>query len=240
MTSDPRTSGVKEEGGLRSKEMNRETRGPETVLDGMIYRKLLAVIRTRTPEQALASAEALAAGGITSLEIPVSLPDAAEVIRTLAAQPGLTVGAGAVLNMEQAELALKADARFLVCPVGDVHLVPLCHEAGAVSVLGALTPTEIMTVHRAGADVVKIFPVEALGSLRFLQAVFGVLPHPSLMVEGGVTLENLPDYLGLPIRLIALGESLVVPRLVASGVYAAITARARDFVLRVEKRKEKM
>lgn len=223
-----------------AEEMNRETRGPETVLDGMIHRKLLAVIRTKTPEQALASAEALAAGGITSLEIPVSLPDAAEVIRTLAARPGLTVGAGAVLNMEQAELALKAEARFLVCPVGDVNLVPLCHEAGAVSVLGALTPTEIVTVHRAGADAVKIFPVEALGGLRFLQAVFGALPRPSLMVEGGVTLENITDYLGLPIRLIALGETLVVPRLVASGVYAAITARARDFVLRVEKRKAKM
>jgi len=105
-----------------------------------------------------------------------------------------------------------------------------------VSVIGALTPTEILAVHRAGADVVKIFPADPLGGPRYLRAVLDPLPPLPLMVEGGVTLENLPDYLGLPIPLIALGEHVVVPRLVAKGVYAPITARARDLVLLVEKR----
>lgn len=212
---------------------------PETALEGMIRRRLLAVIRTKTPEQALATAEAVAAGGILSLEIPLTVPEAAQVIKALARRRGLIVGAGAVLSKEQAELALRAEARFLVCPVGDVSLVPLCREAGALSVIGAMTPTEILAVHRAGADVVKVFPVEPLGGPRFLRAVLDPLPPLPLMVEGGVSLENLPDYLGLPIPLIALGENLTVPRLAARGVYAPITARARDFVLLVEKRKGK-
>lgn len=209
----------------------------ETALKGMIRRRLVAVIRTTTPEQALATGEALAAGGITSLEIRLTVPEAAQVIKALAARPGLMVGAGAVLSKEQAEAALEAQARFLVCPVGDVSLVPLCREAGVVSIIGALTPTEILAAHRAGADVVKIFPVEALGGPGFLRAVLESLPPLPLMIEGGVTLENLPDYLGLPVELIAVGEHLIVPRLVATGVYARLTARARDFVLLVERRK---
>ncbi|MBW8004596.1 MAG: hypothetical protein FVQ06_02265 [candidate division NC10 bacterium] len=227
-------------GGLGAERVKREEPRQKTLLKGMIHRKLMAVIRTKTPEQALASAEALAAGGITSLEIAFTVPEAAQVIKTLAGRAGLTVGAGTVLDREHAEVALLAEARFLVCPVGDVSLVPLCQEAGAVSVIGALTPTEILAAHRGGADMVKIFPLKALGGSQFLRAVFGVLPPVPMMVGGGVTLENLPDYLGLPIQVIALGDSLVVPRLVAQGVYAAITARARDFVLLVEKRREKV
>jgi len=223
--------------GARSRDV-RSDRGtsPEAVLEGMIQRRLLAVIRTKTPEQALAAAEAVAAGGILSLEVSVTMPEVDQVIKALAPRRGLTVGAGGVLNKEQAELALQAEAQFLVSPVGDVSLVPLCREAGAVSVIGALTPTEILAVHRAGADVVKIFPVDPLGGPRYLRAVLDPLPPLPLLVEGGVTLENLPDYLGLPIPLIALGEHVVVPRLVAKGVYAPITARARDLVLLVEKR----
>ena len=227
-------------GGLGAERVKREEPRQKTLLKGMIHRKLIAVIRTKTPEQALASAEALAAGGITSLEIAFTVPEAAQVIKTLAGRAGLTVGAGTVLDREHAEVALLAEARFLVCPVGDVSLVPLCQEAGAVSVIGALTPTEILAAHRGGADMVKIFPLKALGGSQFLRAGWGVFPPVPLMVGGGVTLENLPDYLGLPIQVIALGDSLVVPRLVAQGVYAAITARARDFVLLVEKRRVKV
>lgn len=217
--------------------MKREGTSLEPALEGMVRRKLVAVIRSKTPEQALACAEALAAGGITSLEISLTIPEGVEVIRALAARHGLTVGAGSVLSKDQAEVALQAQARFVVCPVADLSLVPLCREAGAVSVISALTPSEILTVHQAGADVVNIFPVQALGGARFLRAVLEALPPFPLRVEGGVTLENLPDYLGLPIQLIAVGDNLVVLRLVAKGAYATVTARARDFVLQVERRK---
>lgn len=217
--------------------MRRDRTSLESPLEGMIRRKLVAVIRSATPEQALASAEALAAGGITSLEISLAMPEGIEVLRALAPRHGLTVGAGNVLGKDQAEAALEAQARFVVCPVADLSLVSLCREAGAVSVIGALTPSEILTAHRAGADVVNIFPIEALGGIRFVKAVLEGLPPFPLRIEGGVTLENLADYLGLPVQLIGVGENLIVPRLVAKGAYATVTARARDFVLQVEKRK---
>ncbi|MFQ5880940.1 MAG: bifunctional 4-hydroxy-2-oxoglutarate aldolase/2-dehydro-3-deoxy-phosphogluconate aldolase [Candidatus Methylomirabilales bacterium] len=210
---------------------------PETTLKAMIRRRLLAVICTRTSEQALASAEAVAAGGITSLEISCTIPDAVQVIKTLASRPGLTVGAGTVLRKEQAEAALKAGARFLVSPVGEISLVPLCREAGAVSVIGAFTPTEILTAHRAGADMVKVFPVDAVGGPRFLRELLEPLSQLPVMVAGGVTLDSLPDYLGLPVQTIALGASLVLPRLVEQGAYAALTERAAQFVFLVERRR---
>jgi 2-dehydro-3-deoxyphosphogluconate aldolase / (4S)-4-hydroxy-2-oxoglutarate aldolase len=209
---------------------------PGTTLGEMVRRKLVAAIRTKTPEQALASAEAVAAGGIASLEIALTIPGAVEVIRALAHRTRLAVGAGGVLTKEQAETALAARASFLVCPVGDVSLVPLCREAGVVSVLGAATPSEIWQAHRAGTDVVRVFPVNALGGPRYLRTIRESLPPVPVMVEGDVTLENVPDYLALPVQMIVLGECVVVPGLVARGVYASITARARDFALLVGKR----
>jgi len=210
---------------------------PEVTLKEMIRRRLAAIIHTKTPEQALAVAEAVAAGGIFSIEIPMAMPDAVEVLRTLSPRPDFIVGAGGVLMRGQAEVALKAGARFLVSPIAEQSLIPLCREAGAVSVIGGVTPTEILTVRRAGADMVKVFPLESMGGPRFLRELLEPFPDLPLMISGNVTLESLPDYLGFPHLVIALGSGLVIPRLVSQGRYATITERARQCMILVEKRR---
>lgn len=210
---------------------------PDVTLKEMIRRRLVAVIHTKTPEQALAVAEAVAAGGILTLEIPAAMPDASGVLRALTPKPGLIVGAGGVLTSGQAEAALKAGARFLISPIADQGLIPLCREAGAVSVLGGFTPTEVTTARRAGADMVKVFPHESVGGPHFLRELAEPFPDLPLMVSGNITLETLPDYLGLPHLTIALGPGLVIPRLVREGRYATITERARQYVVLVERRR---
>ena len=206
---------------------------PEVTLKEMIRRRLVAVIHTKTPEQALAVAEAVATGGILTLEIPMTIPDAVEVIRALSLRLDFIVGAGGVLTRGQAEAALKAGARFLISPVGELSLIPLCREAGAASVIGGFTPTEILTARRSGADMVKVFPLEAVGGPRFLRELLEPSPDLPLMVSGNITLENLSDYLGFHHLVIALGPSLIIPRLVSQGRYATITERARQCVVLV-------
>jgi 2-dehydro-3-deoxyphosphogluconate aldolase/(4S)-4-hydroxy-2-oxoglutarate aldolase len=209
----------------------------EVTLKELIRRRLVAVLHTKTPEQALAVAEAVGAGGILSLEIPMTIPDAVEVIKTLTRRPGFLVGAGGVLMRGQAEAALKAGARFLISPMGELSLIPLCREAGVVSVIGGFTPTEIMTARHAGADMVKVFPLESVGGPRFLQELVEPFPDLPLMISGNISIESLPDYLGFPHLVIALGSSLVIPRLVSQGRYATITERAHQWVIFVEKRR---
>ncbi len=209
----------------------------EVTLKELIRRRLVVVLPTKNSEQALAVAEAVVAGGILSLEIPMTIPDATEVIRALTPKPGVIVGAGGVLMRGQAEAALKAGARFLSAPIAELSLIPLCREAGVVSVLGGFTPTEIATARHAGADMVRVFPLESVGGPRFLRELVEPFPDLPLMVSGNITLETLPDYLGFHHLVIAFGPSLVIPRLISQGRYAAITERARQYVILVEKRR---
>ena len=153
--------------------------------------KLVAVVRTRTTEQALRTAEAIIVAGLTNIEITYTVPRAGEVLRELSfLGDRATIGAGTVLTREQGEDALAAGARFLVSPILEAGLAPLCREAGAVCVLGGLTPTEVVGARRAGADVVKVFPVDMVGVPRYIKALQGPLPDTPLLVSGGVGFDN--------------------------------------------------
>ncbi|MGO8950970.1 MAG: bifunctional 4-hydroxy-2-oxoglutarate aldolase/2-dehydro-3-deoxy-phosphogluconate aldolase, partial [Ktedonobacterales bacterium] len=130
----------------------------------------------------------------------------------------------------QASEAISNGARFIASPICMPELMPPCREAKVACILGALTPTEIIAAQRAGAEMVKLFPVEALGGPMYVRALLRQLTHISLQISGGFTAENMIEYLQLPVRTLALG-SLLVPRLLYErGNWQAITNRARAFV----------
>jgi hypothetical protein len=135
-----------------------------------------------------------------------------------------------VLDARQATEAISCGARFITSPLCSPELVPACRDANITCVLGALTPTEIIAAQRAGAEMVKLFPVEALGGPFYVRALFNQLTHMSLQVSGGVTAETLGGYLELPVRTIALGGLLVPRSLVERGNWQALTNRAQAFV----------
>lgn len=203
-------------------------------LAAMRQHKLVAVVRTATAEQALAVAQAVMEGGIHLVEITMTVPGALEVLAELAAKRRAMVGAGSVVTPAQAREAIAAGARYIVSPTRALDLLPACREGQAVSVLGALTPTEILEATDAGADLVKVFPVDALGGPTYLQALLAPLPGLKLMPSGGVNLNNLQDYLKLGVEAVALGSALMPTKLVKAGDYAGITERARQFVAAVE------
>ena len=196
----------------------------------MERRRLVAEVRTETAIQALGVIDALSAGGVTTIEVSLTIPGAHEILQHLATRTDVTIGAGAVLDTRQATEAISAGARFIASPIYSPELVPACRDANVACVLGALTPTEIIAAQRAGAEMVKLFPAEALGGPMYVRALFRQLSHMSLQISGGFTAENMSEYLALPIRTLALGTLLVPRVLVDRGNWQAITSRARAFV----------
>jgi len=193
-------------------------------------RRLVAEVRTSTAIQALSVVDALAAGGVTTIEVSLTIPGAHEILGHLATRSDVLVGAGAVLDPHQAKDVISYGARFIASPILAPDLVAACRESNVACILGALTPSEIIAAQRAGADMVKLFPVEALGGPIYVRALFQQLTHINLQVAGGFTAEHLAEYLTLPVRTVAVG-SLLVPRvLVERGNWQAITNRARAFV----------
>jgi 2-dehydro-3-deoxyphosphogluconate aldolase/(4S)-4-hydroxy-2-oxoglutarate aldolase len=203
---------------------------PREMVTMMERRRLVAEVRTETAIQALGVVDALAAAGVTSIEVSLTIPGAHEILGHLATRKDVLVGAGAVLDARQATDAISYGARFIASPILSTDLVPPCRDANVACILGALTPTEIIAAQRAGAEMVKVFPAEALGGPMYVRALLRQLTHVSLQISGGFTAENMGEYLALPVRTLALGTLLVPRVLVERGNWQAITSRARAFV----------
>ncbi|MGE5335757.1 MAG: bifunctional 4-hydroxy-2-oxoglutarate aldolase/2-dehydro-3-deoxy-phosphogluconate aldolase [Nitrososphaerota archaeon] len=203
---------------------------PREVVSLISRRRIVAEVRTETAMQALSVVDALAAGGVTSIEISLTIPGATEILSHLATRQDVLVGAGAVLDGQQARDAIASGARFIASPIFNPELAPICQEANVACVLGALTPSEIIAAQRAGAEMVKLFPVEAVGGPMYVRALLRQLTHMSLQISGGFSAEHMIEYLELPIRSLALGTLLVPRVLVERANWQAITNRARAFV----------
>jgi 2-dehydro-3-deoxyphosphogluconate aldolase/(4S)-4-hydroxy-2-oxoglutarate aldolase len=197
----------------------------------IIDHKLVAIIRGARPDEMLRIVDALYEGGIRSLEVTINSPKALQVIEKVADHSGdkMLVGAGTVLDPETARAALIAGARFIVSPTLDPKTIEMTKRYDALSVPGAMTPTEILTAYTAGADVIKVFPASAVGP-SFFREMAGPLPHIPLMATGGVKLDNIAEYAKAGAKAFGLGSSLTNTKEAATDEsLKALTQRARDF-----------
>jgi len=200
----------------------------DQVLDAILAGKVVAVIRMEDAARLAGTAEALRRGGVTAIEITMTVPGAVDIIREMARSkaPGMLVGAGTVLDAGMAADVIGAGADFVVSPITDRDMIQACRAAGVLVAPGAFTPTEIVSAWRAGADIVKIFPATSLGP-QFLRDVRGPLPQIRLMPTGGVTIENARDFLAAGACCVGIGTALVDRKDVEAGDWAALEARAR-------------
>ncbi|HEU0028844.1 MAG TPA: hypothetical protein VFQ25_17195 [Ktedonobacterales bacterium] len=202
---------------------------PREMMALIARRKLVAEVRVDTATQALSVVDALAAGGIGAFEIALTIPGASEILTHYATRGDIIVGAGAALEAQQALDAISSGARFIASPICAPDVAQACQEKGVACVLGALTPTEIIAAQRAGAEMVKLFPVEAIGGPAYVRSLLRQLTHISVQISGGFSVEHLIEYAELPIRSIALGALLAPPTLVERAAWQAITNRAQAF-----------
>ncbi len=193
----------------------------------------VAVVRTDSPDAMVELARALLAGGVSCIEITLTVPGALDAIRRVAEDlaqdadaPEVLIGAGSVLDAHQAEAAIEAGARYVVSPVFKRDIVEAAHSLDAAAMPGCFTPTEILTATEAGADVVKVFPADALG-MAFFRGVLAPMPHLRLMPTGGVSLTNADGWVAAGAVAVGVGSALVDKRAVAAGDWATITANAR-------------
>jgi 2-dehydro-3-deoxyphosphogluconate aldolase/(4S)-4-hydroxy-2-oxoglutarate aldolase len=192
-------------------------------------RRLVAVIRSRTAEEAMVTAKSAVNGGVKFVEITLSVPGALDVIRTLAGEIDVHVGAGTVLSKTQADAAITAGAQFVVSPSLELDLIPICHAANVACYPGAATPTEILTAARAGADLVKIFPADCLGGPNFIRQMAGPFPQVRFLVSGGVSLTNVKEYVHAEVTGICLGSTFLANALAEQGE-RGLVKEVREFV----------
>ncbi|HET8775587.1 MAG TPA: bifunctional 4-hydroxy-2-oxoglutarate aldolase/2-dehydro-3-deoxy-phosphogluconate aldolase [Thermoanaerobaculia bacterium] len=187
---------------------------------------LVPVVRASSADQAFAAVEAIRAGGIPILEITLTVPGAVAIIRELTKRLGdaALIGAGTVLDADTAQECVDAGAKFIVSPALDIPTIELCRRIGVPVFAGALTPTEILTAWKAGANAVKVFPANAVGGASYLKSVKAPLPQIELLPTGGVNLQTAAAFIQAGAFALGVGADLV------SGDPAAITEKARQYV----------
>ncbi len=192
---------------------------------------LVPVLRAESVEQALALAGAIADGGVTVLEVTMTVPGAIQVMRKLAEQrPDILIGAGTVLDPETARMCLLEGAQFVVSPALNFKTIEMCHRYSIAVLPGALTPTEVVNAWQAGADVVKVFPASALGGAKYLTALKGPLPQVKLIPTGGVSLATARDFLEAGAFALGVGSDLVDAKAVVAGKPELITESAKKYL----------
>jgi 2-dehydro-3-deoxyphosphogluconate aldolase / (4S)-4-hydroxy-2-oxoglutarate aldolase len=192
---------------------------------------VLPVLRAESEDQALALASAVAEGGVTVIEVTMTVPGAIRVMRRLAEQrPNILIGAGTVLDPETARACILEGAQFIVSPALNVKTIEMCHRYGIAVVPGALTPTEIVTAWQAGADVVKVFPATALGGAKYLKSVKAPLPQVELIPTGGVSHATAQEFLEAGAFALGVGADLVDPKAIATGNPQRITESAKKYL----------
>src|SRR5947199_10391437 len=203
----------------------------ETQLRQVLDSGIVAVVRSPDSQQLVEAARALADGGVTVVEITMTVPDALDVVRQVRRSLGdrVLLGAGTILDPETARAALLAGAEYLVAPTLNLDVIRLCQRYDKLVMPEAFTPTEVLAAWEAGADIVKVFPADVVGP-AFFKAMRGPLPQIRLMPTGGVDLNTAGDFLQAGACWLGVGGQLIEPKAVAERDFDRIRDLARQYV----------
>jgi 2-dehydro-3-deoxyphosphogluconate aldolase/(4S)-4-hydroxy-2-oxoglutarate aldolase len=162
----------------------------------------------------------------------MTVPGAVGVIEHVARRygPETVVGAGTVLDAETAQACINAGAQFIVSPALDLETIACCRRHEVAVMPGALTPTEVVTGWKAGADLIKVFPAGAVGGAKYVKALKAPLPQIDLVPTGGVSLETAADFIKAGAAALGVGSELVDAKALANGQDRIITERAKEFI----------
>ena len=195
---------------------------------------VVAIIRMPDPAALRAVVDALAEGGVRALEVTMTVPRAIELIKEIA--PTLPAdflfGAGTLLDPDTVHRAVDAGAQFIVSPVFRPEVIKAAHEDGVPVMPGCFTPTEILSAWEMGADVIKVFPATSVGP-GYLKDIRGPLPHIKLMPTGGVSIDNVGEWLRAGAVAVGVGSAIVDTKAIAAKQFNVIADNARRIVANV-------
>jgi 2-dehydro-3-deoxyphosphogluconate aldolase / (4S)-4-hydroxy-2-oxoglutarate aldolase len=193
---------------------------------------VIPVVRATTADEAMRAIDAIREGGISVLEITMTVPGAVKVIEEVAKRYGndALVGAGTVLDPETATACVESGAKFVVSPALNLETIACCRRLDIAVMPGALTPTEVVQAWNAGADFVKVFPAGAVGGPSYLKSLKAPLPQIELVPTGGVSLKTAADFIRAGAAALGVGADLVDIKAIREGQSALITERAKQFI----------
>src|SRR5438093_850049 len=213
----------------------------ETQLRQVLDSGIVAVVRSPDSQKLVEVARALADGGVSVVEITMTVPGALDVVRQVRQALGdrVLLGAGTILDAQTGRSALLAGAEYLVAPTLNLDVIRLCARYDKLVMPGCFTPTEILTAWEAGADIIKVFPAHVLGP-AFFEAMRGPLPQVRLMPTGGVDLTTAADFLKAGACCLGIGSQLVEPKAVAEKDFDRIRILAAEYMKIVRETRAEM
>ncbi len=213
----------------------------EEIVKRIINSGAVAVIRLQDPNRLIKVAEAIYNGGVSGIEITMTVPNAIKVIAEASREIGsyMNVGVGTVLNAETAQKAIDAGAKYVVSPIYKKEIIEAAHRNDVPAMPGAFTPTEIQTAHENGADIVKVFPADVVG-MAFFRGVLAPMPHLKLMPTGGVTLTNAGEWLKAGACAVGVGTALLDKKAIAAEDYKTLTENAKILMESIIRAKQEM
>ena len=198
------------------------------ILEEILKRKAVAVIRVKDPDKLKKVIEAIHAGGVSVAEITMTVPNAIQLIEKMNEElnDDIIIGVGSVLNAAVAENAIKAGAKYVVSPILKKEIIDTAHEFNVPAMPGCFTPTEIQYAFELGADIIKVFPADVVG-MDFFKAILAPMPHLKLMPTGGVSLTNAGNWLKAGACAVGIGSALLDKEAIKSENYSKLTDNAR-------------
>lgn len=193
---------------------------------------LVAIIRTKTADEARAAATALIAAGVDVIEFTTTTPAVFDLIQEFASKPGVHVGLGTAMNRAHVLSGKDAGAKFVISPHVSQEVIEVTKQAGLISIPGVASPTDVADALRYGADILKFFPASALGP-NYLKAVCEPFPGLNWMATGGISVETIPDWIAAGVAGFGVGGKLTsggvaeIPNRVAEFKAAIATARGK-------------
>jgi 2-dehydro-3-deoxyphosphogluconate aldolase/(4S)-4-hydroxy-2-oxoglutarate aldolase len=201
------------------------------VIKRVVEGGVIPVIRAASKAEARSVIEAIADGGIITIEVTMTVPGAVELIAELSRERSdLLLGAGSVLEPETARECIAAGAKYIVSPATNFDTIEYCSESDVVIMPGALTPTEVVNAWDAGADFVKVFPADSMGGAKYLRSLKAPLPHIKLIPTGGVSLATAAEFIKAGAEAVGVGADLVNLNAIRRGRAGEITEAAREYL----------
>lgn len=201
------------------------------VIKRVVEGGVIPVIRAASKAEARSVIEAIAEGGIVTIEVTMTVPGAVELIAELSRERSdLLLGAGSVLEPETARECIAAGAKYIVSPATNFDTIEYCNESDVVIMPGALTPTEVVNAWDAGADFVKVFPADSMGGAKYLRSLKAPLPHIKLIPTGGVSQSTAAEFIKAGAEAVGVGADLVNLNAIREGRPDEITEAAREYL----------
>jgi 2-dehydro-3-deoxyphosphogluconate aldolase / (4S)-4-hydroxy-2-oxoglutarate aldolase len=208
----------------------------EIILNKILKTKVVAVLRIKEAEKLKKVIDAIYKGGITAVEITMTVPNAIQLIEKMSKEldKNIILGVGSVLSKSVAEDAIKAGAKYVVSPILKKEIIEASHKLDVPVMPGCFTPTEIQTAYEYGADIIKVFPADVVG-MAFFKAILAPLPHLKLMPTGGVTLTNAGNWLLAGACAVGIGSALLDKKAIQEENYSKLTENAATIIKSISK-----